>query len=364
MDWNNKRILIAVSILSGFLAISGCRTTEEEASDVANFKPNPIDPVPPAQNKTVFASFSGDDAKEVFDAMTTLGKRVDTFKTAKIEQGMIRLYCEHNGFPPGAQGMPGPMIWKCTARQVIANGIPPGAQGIAPPFLQPFFDADGTQAAAALGKNLDNVTFAWDANLGQYVVNLTITDADFVCTKNAASGNAAVQPNYNCDITGTKEASPLPTEITYADFTGADAKLVFSAMKTIGKRVDTFSTAKIEQGNILITCDHTGIPPGAQGMAGPTKYNCQARRMNGGIPNGAQGMPSPALPPFLAAKNTKAAFALSNNLKNIDFKWDGNISRYVAALSLKPGEFVCTSKKSGPNASALYSCKITTSAAN
>ena len=353
-----KQSVAAVAILIGLLSASGCRTPTEEESDVANLAP--VQP-PQGNVNTVYADFAGDDARLVFDGMKTLGKRVDTFSTSKTEQGRIRVNCNRSGFPPGAQGMPGPIKYSCTAGIVPASGqFPPGAVGLPAPAIPPFFTADGDDTAQALGMNLKNVTYAWDATMGKYKISLDIPDGNFSCLKVSDSSNGNLVTSYKCLVEANNAPVPTPVETTYADFSGDDAKLVFNAMKTLGKRVDTFSTGKIEDGHMTIYCERSGIPPGAMGMPGPATYSCNAGIVSptANFPPGAQGMQAPALPPFFSASKSKTAAAFGKNLQNVQPSWDASVKKYVTRIELKKGHFACVSKATSPNAKKTYSCTV------
>jgi hypothetical protein len=208
--------------------------------------------------------------------------------------------------------------------------------------------------------NLTNVNYVWNGNANKYAVSLSLTDATFSCSSSSKVVNGSPQETHECQIEGNDNASPQPSEIVYADFSNNDAKLLFNAMKTKGKRIDTFTTGKIEQGPMRINCERTGMPPGAQGMPGPTSYWCTAVTTTGAanFPPGAQGMPAPAMPPFFVGNKTQAAAALGKNLTNVNYTYDSARKRYLTTLNLTDGSFVCTSKSSGPNVKNEYNCRI------
>jgi hypothetical protein len=229
------------------------------------------------------------------------------------------------------------------------------------PALPPFFMKVETDEARALGANLTNVNYAWDATKSKYTVSLSLKDASFSCSEASKSVNGTMQETHDCRIEGDDNSTtPQPSNVVYADFSNNDAKLVFNAMKTTGKRIDTFTTGKIEAGPMRISCERTGIPPGAQGMPGPTSYWCTAVMTSGptNFPPGAQGMPAPALPPFFMSSKTQTAAALGKNLTNVNYTYDSTRKRYVVTLNLTDGSFVCTSKSSGPNMKNEYNCKV------
>lgn len=333
------RLVCATALV---LAVSACRTTEEDSSASVKGIPDGAQglPILPTTSMKLLASLENEAAQGMYDALNA-EEQLDQVGGRKSYQGDVSIFCERSGgggqIPPGAQGIVAPANFSCAINSRAGVNFPDGAQGLPPP---PVLILDGDNARAFYTAfNVPN-----QGNRKQFQGNV-----DIGCQYSDVDG---ARSGYNCQVRGEVAGGDDQPQgnRTILSLAGGDAKQLFDKLS-----IQTVQNAKQRSGDLAVTCQQKGfggqIPPGAQGIVAPATFDCRFVAPSS-LPPGAQGIPGPAK--VLAKFKGNLARSVFNALQLDAQDIQGGLSKdFNDDATLRCGWVKVNGKKK-------YDCSVTT----
>lgn len=128
---------------------------------------------------------------------------------------------------------------------------------------------------------------------------------------------------------------PAPVRKTLLSIDGELAEHVYATTKLEAVN-NAFGHTKSLEGAISVACYHSGMPPGAQGIPGPTDWFCRVTGGDGDMPPGAVGQPAPAILNI----SGNIAMKFSDAFK-VAASYESDSGQYVQRFTSRNAAFVC-----------------------